>query len=270
MIGQKSIQQQITGAINSGSLARFIILVGERGSGRKTLAQEIAKQINADFVVADKGVDAVREIIDNSYKLTNDVVYVLDSDGMSAGAKSALLKVTEEPPNRAYFIMLVVNAELTLDTLLSRACVYHMDNYTVQEIAEFAGTDDWRYSNYCTNKYEVDLLQNYGIDEFSDFVGAVLDNINEVSGANALKIGKKIAFSNEPDKYDMKIFLQAFRTECIDRVQQFDEYPQKMRYLDWVEITTDILGVLCIPNINKQALFDKWIFAIRKVRYAES
>ena len=268
MIGQRCIQQQIKSAIESKSLARFIILVGERGSGRKTLAHEIAKWLNADCAEVEKGVDAIREVIDNSYKLAQEIIYIIDGDSMSPSAKSSLLKVTEEPPNKARFVLTVTDIAQTLDTLTSRACVYRMDNYTHADIAQFAGTEDWRFPNFCSNKYEVDLLLEYGIDEFHNYVKLVIDNISDVSSANALKIENRIAFKDTDKGYDMKIFLQAFRTECIDRVQELTDYAEKMKLLDWIEITTNNLGLLRTPTLNKQALFDIFIFDIRAVDYA--
>ena len=269
MIGQQYLQQQIRNAIENRSLARFIILVGDTGSGRKTLAKEIARLVDAQYIVVDKGVDAIREIIEKSYALSGEMVYVIDGDNISHAGKSALLKVTEEPPNKARFILTTTNAEKTLDTLISRACVYKMDNYTAEDIAYFAGSEDWRYPNFCSNKYEVDLLKGYGIDEFAQYVDKVVSNIDVVSSANVFKIEHSLSFKEDDGKYDVKIFLQAFRTECIDRVQQFDEYPQKMKYLDWVGITTETISTLRISSLNKQALIDKWIFDIRGVSYAE-
>ena len=265
MIGQRCIQQQIRAEIENKSLARFIILVGDKGSGRKTLAKEIAKLTDAEFVIVDKGVDAIREIIEQCYKISENVLYVLDGDSMSPSAKSSLLKVTEEPPNKARFVLTVTDLEQTLSTLTSRARVFRMDIYTRSDIAYFAGTEDTRYSNYCTNKYEVDLLKHYGVDEFSNFIDLVIDNIAEVSGANAFKMEGKIAFKDEEDKYDMKIFLQAFRLACMLKIQESQEYQEKKKYIQWIGITTDTLNRLKIPNIARQPLFDKWIFDIRKI-----
>lgn len=268
MIGQRCVQQQIKAAMESKSLAHFIILVGEKGSGRKTLAKEIAKWIKAEYAEVDKGVDAVRAVINDSYSVATNILYVLDGDAMSTASKHALLKITEEPPKTVWFVLIVEDLNHTLDTLISRACVYRLDNYTKADISRFAGTEDWRFPNFCSNKYEVDLLLGYGIDEFHKFVKLVVDNIDVASGANALKIGGKIAFKDGDKGYDLKIFLQAFRTECIDRVQQFDEYPDKMKYLDWIDITYEKLTILRTPTINKQALFDMWVFDIRAVSYA--
>lgn len=271
MIGQRCVQQQIKSAIESKSLARFVILVGERGSGRKTLVKEMCSWLKADYIEVEKGVEAIRNVIENSYKIAKEVVYVLDGDSMSPSAKSSLLKVTEEPPNKARFVLTVTDLSQTLETLTSRACIYRMDSYTSADIAQFAGTEDWRFHSFCTNKYEVDLLKKYGVNEFHDFIKLVVDNIAEVTPANSFKMEEKIAFKDtDEDKYDMKVFLQAFRTECMDRVQQFDEYPDKMMYLDWIGITTKKLSKMRTPTLNKQSLFDMWIFEIRAVNYAKN
>lgn len=270
MIGQRCVQQQIKGAIENNDLARFSILVGDIGSGRKTLAKEIAKWVGAECVIVDKGVDAVRDVIVQSYKMSEPVLYVLDNDGMSQAAKSALLKVTEEPPNKAMFVLTVTDLSQTLDTLTSRARIYRMDGYTPEDIAQFAGTEDRRFTNFCTNKYEVDLLKSYGIDNFADFIALVVDNIDEVSGANALKMENRLSFAADDGKYDIKIFLQAFRTECVSRMLEVKDVDEKLKYIEWVNITTNTLSKLKISSLNRQSLLDMWIFDIRGVQNADS
>ena len=271
MIGQRCVQQQIKAEIEGRSLARFIILVGDTGSGRKTLAKEIAKWTDAECVIVDKGVDAIREVIEQCYVVSSNILYVLDGDNMSPSAKSSLLKVTEEPPNKARFVLTVADLGQTLNTLTSRARVFRMDNYTDTDIAYFAGTEDVRFSNFCTNKREVDLLKTYGIDEFTDFISLVVDNIADVSGANALKIGNKIAFKGETDKYDLKLLLQAFRIECMFKMQSSTDYQEKAKYIEWESITTKRLSDLRTATINKQSVFDMWVFDIRKAsQYADS
>lgn len=265
MIGQRCIQQQIKSEIEGKSLARFIILVGERGSGRKTLAKEIARLTDAEYVVVDKGVDAIREIIEQSYTIATEILYVLDGDNMSPSAKSSLLKVTEEPPNKARFVLTVSDISQTINTLTSRARVFRMDMYTDADIAYFAGTEDTRYANFCTNKYEVDLLKGYGIDAFTEFVDLVVDNVAEVSSANAFKIEERVALKGEENKYDVKVLLQAFRVVCMRRVQDSEDYQEKMKFLQWVQTTSEILADLRISTINKPMLFDKWIFNVREV-----
>lgn len=270
MIGQRCVQQQIKADIENRSLARFIILVGDVGSGRKTLAKEIAKLTDAEYVLVDKGVDAVREVIEQSYQSSANVLYVLDNDSMSPSAKSSILKVTEEPPNKARFVLITTDLESTLPTLISRARVFRMNNYTDADIAYFAGTEDVRYPNFCSNKYEVDLLKSYGIDSFTDFINLVVDNIAEVEGVNALKMEDRLSFKEDDGKYDLKIFLQAFRTVCIQKVQESENPWDKLTYIQWILITCETLSKLRISSLNKQSLCDMWIFDIRQAKYADS
>ena len=78
-----------------------------------------------------------------------------------------------------------------------------------------------------------------------------------------------IAFKDTDEGYDVKVFLQAFRIECMDRAQQFSAYADKMKYLEWVKIATDKLAIMRTPTVNKQALFDMFVFDIRAVNYAD-
>lgn len=265
MIGQRCVQQQIKAEIEDRTLADFIILVGDTGSGRKTLAKEIAKWTDAECVIVEKGVDALREVIEQCYRISQKVLYVLDGDSMSPSAKSSLLKVAEEPPNKARFVLTVNNLEQTLNTLVSRGRVFRMDIYTDADIAYFAGTEDTRFANFCTNKYEVDLLKGYGIDEFSAFVQLVVDNVAEVESANAFKLEDRISFKADDGKYDMKVFLQAFRTVCMQRIHESADYQDKLIYLQWINVTNEILSQLKIATANKSMLFDRWILRIREV-----
>lgn len=56
-----------------------------------------------------------------------------DCDNMSNAAKNALLKVIEEPPQQAYFVMLLKSTSNTLATILSRGMLisllpFHLQN----------------------------------------------------------------------------------------------------------------------------------------------
>lgn len=272
MIGQRNLQSRLGSMIRLKKLPRFIILVGELGSGRRTMAKWIADGLNADFVEVANGVADVREVINQSYKLSSDTVYFFaDADNMSGAAKSALLKITEEPPRSAYFILSTVDTERLLPTLTSRANVFHMDSYSIADIAEFLGSTGAElslYANCCNNGREVNLVKQWG-EDFFDFVTLVVDNISDVSGSNALKMENKIAFTDGAEGFDVKIFLQAFRAECMRRAMRIGDAKVRGRYVSWVQVTSEKLQEIQIKAINKQSVFDMWIFDIREAANAE-
>ena len=270
MIGQRNLTSRLGALIRLKKLPRFIILVGEVGSGRRTVAKWLADEMSADFIEVDKSAEAVREVVEKCYKANGATVYfIADGDTLSNPAKSALLKVTEEPPKNAYFVMSTTDAENVLPTLVSRAFVYNMDSYSIADIAEFLNdpkADLRAYANCCTNGREVNLVKQWG-KEFFDFVTLVIDNIADVSGSNALKMENRIAFTDDTDSslFDVKIFLQAFRAECMRRIMNNNDRALRDKYIAWIQITSRKLSEIQIKSINKQNVFDMWVFDIRGV-----
>ena len=278
MIGQKELRTRIEQLIENRSFPRFSILVGPKGSGKKTLAHEIGHMFNAwrvlsDYVdvyrLPDVKIDTIREMITQSYKRIATMVYIIpDADNMSNAAKNALLKVTEEPPNEAYFIMTLEDENNTLETIRSRGTVFHMDRYTPDEIASYFydkyhanhGKDDEQVvKELCETPGDVDTLVKMGIKEFYDYVQLVVDNIAEVSLANAFKIPSKVALKEDAEGYDLRLFWKAFMKICLhDNVV----YGVKA---EAVHITSKYLQRLRIKGINKQMLIDCWLMEIREL-----
>ena len=144
MIGQERLLTRIDKMIEAG-FPRFTIICGNKQSGRKTIARRIAKALGAYLINSSIKVDDVREIIDLAYKQTEPIVYLLaDVDKMSPAAKNALLKITEEPPRKAYFIMTLQDINNTLATLKSRATVLNIDPYTPADLMKYAEDKEYK------------------------------------------------------------------------------------------------------------------------------
>ena len=268
MIGQNNLRRSLDTLIENNTFPRFAILVGLEGSGKKLIGKYIADSLNAQYAIAGISVDEVRELISTAYKTFMPVVYVLaDADKMSPAAKNALLKVTEEPPQNAYFILTLTNLNNTLATLRSRASVFYMDPYSRDEIDTYYHDN---YSSYvderavidelCETPGEVEMLHNMGAVALKEFAEKVVDNIAEVSGSNSFKIAGSIKFKDTDEhKYDLKLFWKAFMLICSDRLRD-----NPFKYAAGIKITSKYLQELGITGINKQSTFDMWLLDIRK------
>ena len=253
MIGQIDLFNNLSDLLADNELPRFCIIEGAKGSGRKTLIREL---IENPVFVEDVKVDTIRNIIAEAYRQRVETFYIIpDADKMSLAAQNALLKVTEEPPNKAYFIMTLEDRQNTLKTIISRATVFTMDRYTEEELV------DYLFDNYnveatdlidlCDVPGDVDLLYSIDTQEFIKFVQIVYENIAEVTVANALKTSARISFKEDDGKdFDLKMFWKTFMSDCIDH-----------RNAVWALITSQCLR---INGINKQMLFDKWIMMLRR------
>jgi hypothetical protein len=269
MIGQERLLAKIDKMIEMG-FPRFSIICGETNSGKKTIAKSIAKKLNAHLIISEIKVDNIREIIELSYKQSEPTLYLIpDTDKMSNAAKNALLKVTEEPPRKAYFIMTLKDINNTLGTLKSRGAVLNIDPYTPDEILKYAEIKQYELneeeakivSNLCTVPGEVDILLRYNILEFYNFVETVIDNIGVVNGANAFKIGLRLNYKEDDGGWDISLFMRAIMFICGDRMIK-EPLPQ---YKESIRITSKYLSQLNITGINKPSTIDMWILEMRGI-----
>lgn len=154
-IGNETVKKRISDLISSSRLPHAIILEGEEGIGKRTLAREIASALVcraendkpcykcSQCVKAQKGIhpdiyeysapggansfhiETVRDVIKDVYISPNEAdykIYILaNAHCMNANAQNAILKVLEEPPSYAVFILTVNNRAMLLETVLSRA-----------------------------------------------------------------------------------------------------------------------------------------------------
>lgn len=280
MIGQIKLLNKIDILIEHG-FPRFLILTGKKGQGKKTLVKEIAKKLNYTLVkLNDIKIDDIRTIIDLAYNQTEPIIYLIsDADKMSIGAKNSLLKVIEEPPNNAYFIITLEDINNTLPTIKSRCQELKMDLYTIEELNKFIQLINCNISDLertilldiCSNYYEIELINNYGILEFYNYVKKVVDNIYRVQSANSFKLTEKLAIKDDEDKYDIRLFLETFKSICLNNALNYIDSEDKSdieifeNYLKSISITSDIIDDLKINGINKQSLLDIWILNIRSL-----
>lgn len=134
----------------SRRLAAAIICegAGERPCGRCRACRKSLAGIHPDIAAIAPGQDAegkkkrgitvgqVRDISADAQVMPNEAakkVYIIDdADTMNASAQNAMLKLLEEPPDSAAFILCAANPELLLATVRSR-CVLLRINADAEE-----------------------------------------------------------------------------------------------------------------------------------------
>lgn len=272
MIGQSKLLNTLEELIANHTLPHFVILVGSKGSGKKLLANNVAKQL-ADNVVQLEGIgiEHIRGMITEAYRTHNTCYIIPDADGMSVGAKNALLKVTEEPPNDVYFIMTLEDTNNTLSTITSRGTAYHLEPYSkddiktyIQQTYKVKPETKSIIASVCDTPGEVNEMMSTDPDKFYEYVELVVDNITEVSGANAFKIPSKVAIKDTDEGYDLKLFWKLYVKKCFDLALSQDTGIDKVIHLHQVGVTSRYLQDLRTKGINKQMLMDNWILDIRR------
>ena len=243
----------------------FIIISGEKGSGKKTLAAHIAKRMGGCVVTPGIGVDAVREAIDNAYKCNASTVSIFpDADKMSPQAKNALLKVTEEAPKRAYFIMTIEAEENMLRTLLSRAVRLRMEPYMTRELWKLCR--DNTISSIARTPGQVQTLQQMNVPEFVEYCDLLLHKLGTVSGVNAFKSANRLSFKEEQEGYDVALTLNCVQALANKEFCSGKHGPEEReRYVKIMLCCCEYYRQLSINGIRKDSTFDMWILEMRKI-----
>lgn len=275
IIGQTRLIEQLNRMYDNNRLSRFIVLIGEKGSGRKTIASKFSEMIDAKLYTTDKAnVEYIRDIINQAHITQDKMVYLIpDADKLSPNAKNALLKITEEPPNNAHFIITVLNKKSLPQTILSRATVLKMSSYKTNELLKFAAMHNVEIEN----KELLNILntpgkilelsdENESFNELEVFTKKVIENIGEISGSSVFRLEESIKFKDNDNGFDLSDFWITFNNMCMIKSRLINNSKRNM-YFSFVRITGEYQNKLNITGINKKQLFDLWILEIRSIYF---
>lgn len=237
-IGNEKVIDRLSKLIESGRFPHALIIEGEEGIGKKTLAKDIAcalvcrgndkpcgecaqckKAIGAihpdisEYISAGTAnsfhVDTVRNIINDAYVQPNEAdykIYILaNAHCMNQNAQNALLKILEEPPKYVVFILTTNSKSALLSTVLSRSVCVSLE-----------GVDIERAANYITSHCEnVDYnTAKKTVETFNGNIGKAIDSLQDSKTSELVdvcnKICKALATSNE---YEMMTLCSVFQKD---------------------------------------------------------
>ena len=151
VIGQSSITQTLTNAINLNQLPQALLFCGPRGVGKTSCARILARKINNQKKEDDIKFNifeldaASNNSVDDIRKLNEQVrippqvgkykIYIIDEAHMlSTSAFNAFLKTLEEPPKHAIFILATTEKNKIIPTILSRCQIYDFKTISCNDI----------------------------------------------------------------------------------------------------------------------------------------
>lgn len=269
MIGQTTILNNVDYWIKTGAVPRFMIISGSKGSGRTTLTREITRRMKAYLIECELSVDAVREAVKNCYKCSAPTVYLFrNADKMSTAAKNAMLKITEEPPRQAHFVVTIQNGENMLETLRSRATNIQMAPYSADELDIF-------YHDYTLKKNRLirELcivpgmmleMEKIDVEELIDFCNTIVDNIKQVTGVNAFKIVQRIKLKDDGPGHDPELFFHCMQYVLFSRLMQTQLASEEAGTLSkMLIVTSKYHREFNTTGIKKDATLDMWVLEMR-------
>lgn len=171
IIGHEQIINHLKSAVKLNKVSHAYIFNGEKGSGKKTVANAFAKMLQCEGegdkpcgncrscrqaensnhpdiirIIHEKpntiSIDDIREqligdIQIKPYQSKFKIYIVPDAEKMTVQAQNALLKTIEEPPAYAVILFLTTNASSFLPTILSRCVMLNMKPVPDEEVRHY-------------------------------------------------------------------------------------------------------------------------------------
>lgn len=202
-ISNERVIEQLGVFVDSKRFPHALIIEGEQGLGKRTLARKLAQALVCRGEEAPCGecsqckkacegvhpdvfeysasggansfhVDVVRNVINDAYVKPNEAekkVYILgNADCMSASAQNALLKVLEEPPSYVVFILTVKSKSMMLETILSRSVVVSLEGVEINKGVGYI----------CDNTDGIDFNSaKSALETFNGNIGKTIESFND-------------------------------------------------------------------------------------------
>ncbi|MCC8073023.1 MAG: hypothetical protein LIO62_02730 [Clostridiales bacterium] len=218
-IGNEKTVEQLGALIDANRFPHAVLIEGEEGIGKRTLARLLAaalvcresekpcgecsqcrkamENIHPDiFEYSATGgsrsfhVDTVRQVINDVYIQPNEAdykVYILgNADCMNESAQNAILKVLEEPPSYAVFLLTAVSKSAMLQTILSRCVTVTLEGVDIDEAVRYiTNRDDFQ---------DVQALKN-ALQTFNGNIGKALDSLQDSKSFELVEVCNNICKS---------------------------------------------------------------------------
>lgn len=215
-VGNEKVLDQLESLLKNGRFPHAVLIEGEEGSGKKTLARDIAcalvcrsenkpcmqcsqcrkarEKLHPDiFEYIPSGgansfhVETVRDVINDAYIKPNEAdykIYILaEADCMNTSAQNALLKILEEPPSYVVFILTAKSKSAMLSTVLSRCVTVNLEGVDIRDGAK----------RICTLAEDVDYdTARKTLEIFNGNIGRALNSLNDSKTTQLVQVCDEI------------------------------------------------------------------------------
>jgi len=266
MIGQDRLINHFNN-LTLDTLPHSLMIVGDNGSGRHTLCNELASRLQLSIVNLNDKINA--EMIELVNNIKEPTLCIIPGEQISFNEESVLLKFIEEPLPNLFIAVLCNSTNQMLPTIKNRCSVYMLDKYTGDVLKYFYDNSENKSFHSAEQEKialsvintpgKMILWNNLQFDKMSILATQIFDLIPKANIANILNIPTKIDFEGN-DKFPVEPFVSVLLNVAYTRV-----IDNKTNATQHFTLTKKLISDLSIPNINKQKLFEHFLYTLKEM-----
>ncbi len=275
VIGREREVAHLKRAIETGKVSHAYIFSGEKGVGKKTLADTFAMALQCegegprpcgecrscrqaadgnhpDIIYLQHGKPGSIGVDDVRSQLTGDIqirpysgkykIYIIqDAEKMTVQAQNAILKTIEEPPEYAVIMLLTANDQAFLETIRSRCVTLHLmpvpDGQVKAYLMEHMQVPDYQ-ADICVAFAQGNIGKAVRLASSEDFTAIKASAMQLIRNAGKWELSEIIDFVREVQEY--KISIQDY----------LDILALWYRDMVYFKATTDVNGIVFKDEIR--------------------
>ena len=218
--GYETIKEHMQSAIRLGKVSHAYIINGGLGAGKKMLAGIFAKTLQCENMEESVNpCNKCHSCIQSDTGNQPDIIWVKhekpasigvddEAEKLTVAAQNALLKTIEEPPSYGIVIFLTTNADIFLQTILSRCVMLDLKPVKNSIVEEYIR------NNYDVSDYECRFAANFAqgrigraktIVESTEFAHLKQDVMHVIKNAKDMTSGEIMAVVKDINNYKLTI-----------------------------------------------------------------
>ena len=241
------------------TLPRTLLLLGEFGCGKHTIVEHIGNTFNLE--IEDISDILTIETIDNISMRVEPKIYLIDNSKLTIRNENVILKFLEEPLKNAFIILIAESKYSIIPTVWNRCQVWEFEGYSKEYLETFIdenNKDKDIILRVANTPGKVKLYQTYPVSDMMALADKIFKNMSNANFANALTLSRFIAFKNEKDKYDFKLFLDVLLEASIQCCRD-----KMVKCFEAYKLTSKLNTDKYIFNIDKKALFEHYLIELK-------
>ena len=271
MIGQDKLVSKLK-SYSTTTLPHSILLLGEEGCGKHTLAKELAEHFNLEMI--DISTIISLDILIEMANRTIPTLYVIDCSVLTDRHQNIILKFLEEPSKYAYLVLLCTNKSTILQTVANRCVSFEFEPYSRDTLARFITpnfefdpfssetsapfvTDDSQLQllDVCTTPGQVLSLHSGDLGKLQELCETIITKMHKASYQNTLSITQKINLKDEFDKFDINVFFNVL----LKTLEKHIMYNYDRKTFNMYGLVSDYKKRLRDNRLNKELFVENFL-----------
>lgn len=242
IVGQEKLVK-ILDSYTLQNVPRTILFLGQDGCGKSWFSAYLAEKLGLDIVNIHS--DVTSEKLIEYFQCPIAKMYSINLKEFDEKQQNKILKTIEEPSSNMYIVLRAESEVGILPTILNRCVKYTFEDYTPEQLKEFAwaiNCSDSRIYEICKTPGQLNSLPDDNLDAVFAVCETIVKALPNAGYANTLSLLTKVNLKDDAKKIDFNLFFDVLKYVAFDTYKKTGNELSLKIYLYTTKRLAEIFG----------------------------